>query len=72
MQDKDAENVLAGVKTPEEEKLETTLRPQNLDEFIGQKKLKENLKVFIEAAKKRKAGPLSFLCSAGARQDHTR
>ncbi len=54
MQDKDAENVLAGVKTPEEEKLETTLRPQNLDEFIGQKKLKENLKVFIEAAKKRK------------------
>jgi len=29
------------------------LRPKSLDEFIGQKKVKENLKVFIEAAKKR-------------------
>lgn len=38
--------------TPEE-KLEISLRPQSLDDFIGQKKLKDNLKVFIEAAKKR-------------------
>ncbi len=37
-----------------EEKLENSLRPQSLDNFIGQTKLKENLKVFIEAAKKRK------------------
>lgn len=29
------------------------LRPKMLDEFIGQRKVKENLKVFIEAAKKR-------------------
>ena len=29
------------------------LRPKNLDEYIGQDKVKENLKVFIEAAKKR-------------------
>lgn len=29
------------------------LRPQNLGEFIGQPKLRENLKVFIESAKKR-------------------
>lgn len=36
-----------------EEKLENSLRPQCLDDFIGQKKLKDNLKVFIEAAKKR-------------------
>ena len=36
-----------------EEKLETTLRPQMLDEYIGQTKVKENLKVYIEAAKKR-------------------
>jgi Holliday junction DNA helicase RuvB len=43
--------------TPEnlspEEKLENSLRPKCLDDFIGQKKLKDNLKVFIEAAKKR-------------------
>ena len=29
------------------------LRPQNIDEFIGQKKLRDNLKVFIKAAVKR-------------------
>ena len=36
-----------------EEKLENSLRPKYLDEFIGQQKLKKNLKVFIEASKKR-------------------
>ena len=36
-----------------EEKLETTLRPQMLDEYIGQTKVKESMKVYIEAAKKR-------------------
>jgi len=36
-----------------EEKLENSLRPKYLDEFIGQQKLKNNLKVFIEASKKR-------------------
>lgn len=29
------------------------LRPRTLDEYIGQEKVKENLKIFIEAAKKR-------------------
>src|ERR687884_2346885 len=32
---------------------EPTLRPRNLDEFVGQEKLKENLKIFVEAAKQR-------------------
>ena len=36
-----------------EERQEATLRPQYLDDFIGQKNVKENLKVFIEAAKLR-------------------
>ena len=36
-----------------EEKLENTLRPQTLDEYIGQDKVKENMKIYIEAAKKR-------------------
>ncbi len=36
-----------------EERQETTLRPQHLDDFIGQKTAKENLKIFIEAAKLR-------------------
>lgn len=33
---------------------ETSLRPQTLDEFIGQRQLKENLKVFVEAARGRR------------------
>ena len=39
---------------PEEEKIEKGLRPTSLNEYIGQEKVKQNLKVFIEAAKKRK------------------
>ena len=39
---------------PEEEKIEKGLRPGSLNEYIGQEKVKQNLKVFIEAAKKRK------------------
>jgi holliday junction DNA helicase RuvB len=38
---------------PEEERVENTLRPKTLDEFTGQDKLKENLKVFIQSAKQR-------------------
>lgn len=37
-----------------EEIYELTLRPKRLSEFIGQNTMKENLHVFIEAAKKRK------------------
>ena len=36
-----------------EEKLEISLRPQFLREYIGQNKVKENMKVYIEAAKQR-------------------
>ncbi|ACM93664.1 holliday junction DNA helicase RuvB [Nautilia profundicola AmH] len=36
-----------------DEVYEKSLRPQNLDEYIGQEQIKKNLKVFIEAAKKR-------------------
>ena len=36
-----------------EQKLENSLRPQNLEEYIGQDKVKENMKIYIESAKKR-------------------
>ncbi|PZN52499.1 MAG: Holliday junction branch migration DNA helicase RuvB, partial [Proteobacteria bacterium] len=35
------------------EDLDQTLRPQTLDEFVGQAQARANLKVFIEAAKGR-------------------
>jgi Holliday junction DNA helicase RuvB len=38
----------------DEVEFDLTLRPASLDEFVGQKKIKENLKVFIQAATKRK------------------
>ncbi len=37
----------------DETKLDLTLRPQCLGDFIGQEKIKNNLRIFIEAAKKR-------------------
>ena len=36
-----------------EERLENSLRPKTLDEYIGQDKIKENMKIYIQAAKKR-------------------
>jgi Holliday junction DNA helicase RuvB len=45
-------SILDHGKAPEDA-LDTHLRPQKLDEFIGQTKQKSNLKVFIEAARTR-------------------
>ena len=39
--------------TEEDIRMEGTLRPQSLDDYIGQEKAKQNLKVYIEAAKRR-------------------
>ena len=46
-------NILDPKVNDEEEFSEISLRPQKLSEYIGQKKVKENMKVYIEAAKKR-------------------
>lgn len=48
------ERLVSRDKISEEDNWEATLRPSLLDEFIGQKKIRENLKIFIEAAKRRK------------------
>lgn len=48
----------------EEQKSEYNLRPQYLSEYIGQKKVKDNLHIFIEAAKKRNE-PLDHLLLYG-------
>lgn len=44
------EDIIISQKTFEDLELDKTLRPSNLDDFIGQSKIKENLKVFIKAA----------------------
>ncbi len=37
----------------EDIKIEGSLRPQNLDDYIGQSKIKENLRIYIQAARQR-------------------
>ena len=41
------------LQNEQEERMENSLRPKTLNEYIGQTKVKENMKVYIEAAKKR-------------------
>jgi len=48
------EERLTETKAVSEDIDETSLRPRSLDEYIGQKKVKENMRVFIEAAKRRR------------------
>jgi len=49
----DEERLVKSEADPEEEKIEISLRPQELGDFVGQEQIKQNLKISIEAAKKR-------------------
>ena len=52
--DLDFENrIVAPEYTSEDRDVELSLRPRRLSEYIGQEKVKENLKIYIEAAKRR-------------------
>jgi Holliday junction DNA helicase RuvB len=46
--------IAAAPVSPQEEVLERTLRPRALDEYVGQEKIRGQLAIFIEAAKRRK------------------
>lgn len=48
------EYIYKNTSEKDEESFEYSLRPKRLSEFIGQEKLKNNLKIYIEAALKRK------------------
>src|SRR5271169_5474479 len=51
----ETERLIAAAPTnPQEEVLERTLRPRALEEYVGQEKIRGQLAIFIEAAKKRK------------------
>ena len=47
------DRIVNGQLTDEERGLDTTLRPQSLDEYVGQTRMKESLRICIEAAKRR-------------------
>ena len=51
----DDDNKIVSSKEKEEEKsFEVSLRPKKLNEYVGQNKIKENLEIFMEAARRRK------------------
>ena len=50
----ETERLIATPATPQEEAFERTLRPRALGEYIGQEKIRGQLSIFIEAAKKRR------------------
>ena len=45
--------IMTAEKAVEDAKMETSLRPLSLDEYIGQEKAKEHLRIYIDAAKAR-------------------
>ena len=47
-------SIITPDKIEEDQDIEYSLRPLTLSEFIGQGRLKENLAIFIQAAKERK------------------
>ncbi len=49
----DAPRLLTGAPDAEEVQLEQSLRPRQLDEYVGQRKIVDNLRVFIQAARAR-------------------
>ena len=55
MQDElDLENrIVSSSYTPDDTEIEQSLRPRRLEEYVGQEKVKDNLKIYIEAAKRR-------------------
>ena len=60
----DAREILAGTALEEDTAVEPRLRPQSLGEYIGQTKVRENLSVFLAAAKGR-GEPLDHVLLTG-------
>lgn len=58
------ERTTSGEFTGEDEQLDRLFRPESLDDFIGQTKHKQNLSVYIAAAKRRRE-PLDHILLAG-------
>lgn len=55
---------VSGSMGPEDEPLDLTLRPRRFDEYVGQSKVKANLRVFTEAARRR-GEPIDHLLFSG-------
>ena len=49
----DENRIITSTMKNEDVDIENSLRPKSLDDYLGQEKAKEQLKIFIEAAKSR-------------------
>src|SRR4051812_42445583 len=58
------ERVLGTVSRPEDDRFDPLFRPESLEEFVGQKTHRENLKVYVEAARRRNE-PLDHILLCG-------
>lgn len=47
------ERMISPKETGDDQKLDVSLRPKRLEEYVGQEKIKENIRISIEAAKQR-------------------
>src|SRR4029079_10653965 len=59
-----ADRVLSPVESGDDDRFDRLFRPNSLDEYIGQAKHKDNLKVFVEAARRRRE-PLDHILFCG-------
>jgi holliday junction DNA helicase RuvB len=53
MQPKQPQRIVSGQPFDEDARIEASVRPKRLDEYIGQKRVKENIQIAIEAARSR-------------------
>src|SRR5512136_2291674 len=53
MQQRQPERIVSGQAFDEDARLDVSVRPKRLDEYIGQKRVKENIEIAIQAARSR-------------------
>ena len=63
--EEDIQRIISAKETNGDGAFDVTLRPKKLDEYIGQEKIKENLKIAMEAAQKREE-PIEHILLYGA------
>lgn len=60
----DHSRVVSSTELPEEERFDRIFRPETLDDFVGQEKHRENLRVYVQAARQRRE-PLDHILLCG-------
>src|SRR5579859_7929416 len=63
-QDEAEARQVTGARVGDDEKFDRTLRPRSFDDYVGQTKHKENLRVFVQAARRR-GEPLDHILFSG-------